>query len=125
MNTHRKRCMTFAPTLKPDGVADEGKMVSQMRENQGGFGVTDEGDLVPQMRGLPLAHAAFQASRRCNGTVYVDNISRLGSATGSLAKQGQIWHTGLAVYDLRSKALQSALYVTQTQLYNLFTRVTR
>ena len=25
------------------GVADEGKMVSQMRENQGGFGVTDEG----------------------------------------------------------------------------------
>ena len=41
------------PTLKPDGVADEGKMVSQMRENQGGFGVTDEGDLVSQMRGLP------------------------------------------------------------------------
>ena len=64
---------------------------------------------MPQMRGLPLAHAAFQASRRCNGTVYVDNITRLGSATGSLAKQGQIWHTGLAVYDLRSKALQSAL----------------
>ena len=28
-------------------------MVSQMRENQGGFGVTDEGDLVSQMRGLP------------------------------------------------------------------------
>jgi len=36
------------------GVADEGKMVSQMRENQGGFGVTDEGDLVSQMRGLPV-----------------------------------------------------------------------
>ena len=29
-------------------------MVSQMRENQGGFGVTDEGDLVSQMRGLPF-----------------------------------------------------------------------
>ena len=41
------------PTLKPDGVADEGKMVSQMRENQGGYGVTDEGDLVSQIRGLP------------------------------------------------------------------------
>ena len=36
-----------------DCVADEGKMVSQMRENQGCFGVTDEGDLVSQMRGLP------------------------------------------------------------------------
>ena len=32
------------PTLKPDGVADEGKMVSQMRENQG--------VLVSQMRGI-------------------------------------------------------------------------
>ena len=37
-----------------DCVADEGKMVSRMSENQGCFGVKSEGDLVSQMRGLPL-----------------------------------------------------------------------
>ena len=33
-------------TLKGYCVADEGNMVSQLRENQGRFGVTSEGDLV-------------------------------------------------------------------------------
>ena len=42
-------------------------MVSQMRENQGGFGVTDEGDLVSQMRGLPSTGAAPMEADRAKG----------------------------------------------------------
>jgi len=34
---------THPKTLKGNGVATEGKMVSQLRENQGRFGVTSEG----------------------------------------------------------------------------------
>ena len=40
--TSRKR-KGQRPSPKPDWVTDEGKMVLQMRENQGCFGVTDEG----------------------------------------------------------------------------------
>ena len=58
-----------------------------------------------------------------------DDITRLRSVTRSLyglhVKQDQTWRTELAVYNLRSRAPQSALYVLQMQLRSLPTKVIR
>ena len=54
-------------------------MVSQMRENQGGFGVTDEGDLVSQMRGLPTCgHDQLTLCKHLLSFSWVDVKFRIG-----------------------------------------------
>ena len=58
-------------------------MVSQMRENQGGFGVTDEGDLVSQMRGLP-----FQVLRKTRRKTSILKLQSVKSG-GSLARNAR------------------------------------
>ena len=73
-------------------------MVSQMRENQGGFGVTDEGDLVSQMRGLPF-HTYTVTDSEANTDTPASamgdpHITTLDGRHYTLMQQGtfSLWH---------------------------------